>query len=414
MLSAVGRVWDLRAPCTAPCRTPASHTLIFDESYYVNAARVIAGIHPPRGASYHDAPLGKDPNSEHPQLGKLIIAGGIELFGDGPSGWRLGSVLFGLLGIAAMYALARAAGAVPWFAVGAAAVMALDNLALVHGRIATLDIYSLTPMLVAGALYLRRRFVAAGVALAVAAAMKLVALYLIPVLLLIELLGLAVARPPSRERLRALLRALKPVAVTVAVGIVGLVLLVWLLDSLVAGYDPGSHAVYGGNPFRHLNHMLSYAATLKSVPHATGISSSPWQWLVNKKEINYARVAVNVLSGGKITASHALVAFRGAVNPFIIFFAIPALFAAAAAAWRERDRLALVGVAWCVGTFAPFVIQADAFHRITYLYYVLIVLPGVYLVTIRLFASRWMPVAATVGWAVALVYGFADLYPIRG
>ena len=407
-------MWDLGAPCSAPCTRASQHSLIFDESYYVNAARVIDGIRPPRGSPYRNAPRGKDPNAEHPQLAKLIVAGGIELFGDGPWGWRLGSVVFGLLAIGAMYALARAAAAPPWLAVGAAAVMALDNLPLVHGRIATLDIYSLTPMLVAGALYLRRRFVLAGLALGLAAAMKLVALYLIPALLLIELFGLAVARPRSGERLRGLLCGLRPFTVTCAVGVAALVLLVWLLDALLPAYDPGSHAVYGGNPFHHLDHMLSYAANLKSVPHATGISSSPWQWLLDKREINYARVAVNVLSGGKITASHALISFRGAVNPFVIFLAIPALFAAAAGAWRDRDRLALVGVAWCLGTFIPFVVQADVFHRITYLYYVLIVLPGVYLVTVRLFASRWMPVAATVGWAVALIYGFADLYPLRG
>ena len=150
------------------------------------------------------------------------------------------------------------------------------------------------------------------------------------------------------------------------------------------------------------------------MPHATGISSSPWQWLLDQKPINYSRVAVNSLAGGKIVASHAIVSFRGEVNQFVIFLAIPALFAAVAAAWRERDRVAIVGVAWCVGTFVPFVVEADVFGRISYLYYVLIVLPGVYLLTIRLFGHRAMPVAATIGWAVALVYSFVDLYPIRG
>ena len=414
VLSAAARVADLGAPCASPCKRSSDYTLIFDESYYVNAARVIDRIHPPRSAPYHDAPLGKDPNSEHPQLAKLVMAAGIEVFGDGPWGWRLGSLVFGLVAVAAMYALARAAGAGPWLAVAASAVMALDNLPLVHGRIATLDIYALALMLVAGALYLRRAHLLAGIALGLAAAMKLVALYLIPALFLIELFAFAVARPRRGDRLRRALAQLRPFAVSCVVAIGSFVLLVWLLDSLVPAYNPGSHAVYGGNPFRHIGHMLSYAASLKSVPHATGISSSPWQWLLDKKEISYARTAVNVMSGGRITASHALISFRGAVNPFVIAMAIPALFAAAAAAWRESDRLALVGVAWCLGTYVPFVVQADALHRVTYLYYVLIVLPGVYLVTVRLFASRQMPVAATVGWAVALVYGFVDLYPLRG
>jgi dolichyl-phosphate-mannose--protein O-mannosyl transferase len=413
-VSAGLRMYDLDAPCSQPCTRTSDHTLIFDESYYVNAARVIDHIRPPAHAPYSDAPFGKDPNAEHPQLAKLVIAGGIDLFGDGAWGWRIGSIVFGLIAIAAMYSLARAAGGSPWLAVGAAAVMAADNLALVHGRIATLDIYALAPMLVAAALYLRRRFLLAGVVLGIAASMKLVALYLVPALFLIEAISFAVARPRRGAWVRPALARLRPFATATGAAVVALVLIVWLLDALVPAFDPGSHTVYGGSPFRHLDHMLSYAANLKSIPHATGISSSPWQWLVDQKPIEYARTAVNVTSQGKIVASHAVVSFRGEVNPFLMFVAIPALFAAAAAAWRERDRLALVGVAWCLGTFIPFVIQADVFHRITYLYYVLVALPGVYLVAVRLFSPARVPAVATVGWAVALIYGLVDLYPIRG
>src|SRR5437763_7060457 len=121
-------------PCRSPCRTAMDHVLVFDESYYANAARVIAGLHPPPGAAYADAPLGNDPNAEHPQLAKLVMAGSIELFGDGPLAWRLGSIVFGTLAILGMFGLARVAGATPWLALGAAGLMAFDNVLLVHGR----------------------------------------------------------------------------------------------------------------------------------------------------------------------------------------------------------------------------------------------------------------------------------------
>src|SRR5437764_9334519 len=73
-------------PCRGSCSTPSQHLLIFDERYYVNAARVIAGIRPPAisGSAYRHAPFGSDPNAEHPPLAKLIMAGSIELLGNNP------------------------------------------------------------------------------------------------------------------------------------------------------------------------------------------------------------------------------------------------------------------------------------------------------------------------------------------
>ncbi len=352
-------------------------------------------------------------NAEHPQLAKLIIAAGIELFGDNPWGWRLGSVIFGLIAILAMYALVRAAGGSPWLAVGTCAVMALDNLMLIHGRIATLDIYFVALALVAAALYVRGWALAAGVALGVGACMKLVALGVIPAFVLYELLVVAAARgqaPGIRRTLRARTRAL--VVMVLAAGAV-LLLGVWIMDLLVPAYDPGTHITYAGSPFTHIAHMLSYASQLKAIPNATGISSTPWQWLLDQKPIDYASVAVNSLSNGTIVASRDLFDARGEINPFIIFVAIPALFAAVAAAWKERDRLAALGAAWCVGTYLPLAFEGQVLDRISYLYYMLIVMPGIYIVTARLMSPSRIARAATIGWAIVLIYGFVDLYPVR-
>src|SRR2546421_1170645 len=178
----------LSEPCHSPCRSARDHVLVFDERYYVNAARVIAGVRPPPGASYASAPLGDDPNAEHPQLAKLLIAGSIELFGDGPLAWRLGSLVFGTLAILGMYALVRAAGGGGWTALGAAALMAADNLLIVHGRIGTLDVYALAPMVWAAALYLRGHPLPAGFVLGLGACMKLVSVYLVFVLVVLEAL----------------------------------------------------------------------------------------------------------------------------------------------------------------------------------------------------------------------------------
>ena len=43
-LSLGARLAWLGEPCRSPCRSSSDHILIFDETYYVNAARVIAGV----------------------------------------------------------------------------------------------------------------------------------------------------------------------------------------------------------------------------------------------------------------------------------------------------------------------------------------------------------------------------------
>ncbi len=407
------RVFYLGVPCSSPCTGDSAHQLIFDEQYYVDAARVIDDIHPPAGLPYANAPLGKDPNAEHPQLGKLIIAGTIKLFGNNPWGWRIGSVIFGLIAILALYALVRGAGGSPWLAVGACGVMALDNLMLIHGRIATLDVYFVAMVLVAAAFYVRGRPLLGGVSLGIASCMKLVALGALPAFVLLELFVVLWARGGSPGVWATARRRLLPLIELVALTGVTLLLGVWLMDVLVPGYDPGTHITYAGSPFTHISHMLSYAAQLRATPNATGISSTPWQWLLDQKPIEYYRIAVNSVAGGKTVASRAVFDARGEINPFIIFLALPALGAALAAAWHERDRVAALGAAWCVGTFVPFVIQADGFDRISYLYYMLLVMPGVYIITARLLSPSRVPRLATVGWVVALVYSFLNLYPVK-
>jgi predicted membrane-bound dolichyl-phosphate-mannose-protein mannosyltransferase len=417
VLSLYARVLDLGQPCSAPCKTSSSHTLIFDESYYVNAARVIDGIEPPAGAPYHGAPKHEDPNAEHPQLAKLAIAGGIKLFGDNPRGWRIGSVLFGLIAMVALYMLVQAAGGSAWLALGAVAVMALDNLLLVHGRIATLDVYAVAMMLVAAALYMRRHPLLAGIALGIGGCMKEVALYLVFVVVLLE--ALRYARAGWTRWTAATLPAgqvgigWKGGLIFLAATAASFLGLLWLLDVLVPAYDPVHHTTYAGSPFTHLLHIYHYAQQLKMKPGEVGISSTPWQWLLDERTINYAKVAVNSLVNGKIVASRATIAFQGAINPYIVFMAIPALGAAVAAAWRKGDGVAALGACWCVGAFIPFAVNSLATERISYIYYMVVVMPGVYIVAARLFSPRRVPLGATLGWSVALVYGFLNLYPLH-
>ena len=61
----------------------------------------------------------------------------------------------------------------------------------------------------------------------------------------------------------------------------------------------------------------------------------------------------------------------------------------------------------------PFCLQAIFQDRTTYLYYLVATLPAICLACARLFSARGIPRAAALGWGVALIVGFVNLYPFR-
>ena len=97
----------------------------FDEQHFVpNARRYL---------------VGEADDNDHPPLGKLLIAVGLLLFGDNPTGWRAASLIFGLQSLVVAAALARALFAnrrAGWFA---AAFFAGDGFFLAYSRTALLD-----------------------------------------------------------------------------------------------------------------------------------------------------------------------------------------------------------------------------------------------------------------------------------
>jgi predicted membrane-bound dolichyl-phosphate-mannose-protein mannosyltransferase len=422
VLSLAARAYKLDEPCQSPCTTAGEHTLIFDEAYYVNAARVIAGLHPPQGAHYADAPSGTDPNAEHPQLAKLIMAGAIELFGDGPFAWRIGSLIFGSIAILGMFALVRAGGGGRWSALCAASLMACDNLLLVHGRIGTLDIYTVAMMIWGVALYLRGWPVRAGIAFGIGAAFKLVAPYAAAILLLLEL-----ARVLTFRRRRGVAlewspkRALRRLLVCVSSGIVVLLALLTVMDQIATPYADADAKLITGGPFAHLWHMIQYAAQQTSPHGPQGIASYPWAWLIDLKPIIYLRINPSEPGAG-FGAIHPVAKFIGMISPPILLLALPGLVFAAYRVLRARDRreddiqLAAIAVAWFLGSWVPFAYLSVADQRTSYLYYMVVVMPGMYLAATYLVSRAWRLrrqwLRALVGsWAVAVVAAVVLMYP---
>jgi predicted membrane-bound dolichyl-phosphate-mannose-protein mannosyltransferase len=446
-ISLGARSFKLDEPCQSPCTTAGDHTLIFDEAYYVNAARVIAGIRPPAGDHYADAPLGTDPNAEHPQGVKLIMAAAIELFGDGPFAWRVGSLLMGSLAILGMFALVRSAGGGRWPALGAATLMACDNLLLVQSRIGTLDIYGTAMMIWAAALYLRGTPVLAGIALAVATCLKEVSPYLLLVLALLEVGRALVSRgdPATPARWRASLGRWSATTFVTGGVFVGLLALMGLIAT---PYADASHTLITGGPFAEIAHIIDYASGLTSPHGPQGIASYPWQWLIDLKPIVYLRIDPSIPGASQVGAVHPVSDFLGMIGPPILLLAIPAMIFAvvrlvrlrrggrhapdgatsqSAAAYLGVDeparseaaadrQQALLGVAWFLGTWVPFALQSLIDQRTSYLYYMVIVMPGIYVAVTYMvtFAwrrrSRWLSLLAA-GWAVSVLVAAVLMYP---
>jgi predicted membrane-bound dolichyl-phosphate-mannose-protein mannosyltransferase len=414
----------LDEPCQSPCTTADEHTMVFDEAYYVNAARVIVGIHPPQGDHYSNSPLGTDPNAEHPQGAKLIVAASIELFGDGPFAWRLGSLIFGTIALLGMYALVRSAGAGPWSSLGAATLMAADNLLLVHGRIFTLDIYAVAMMIWGAAFYLQDRPVLSGVALAIGFCFKLVAPYTLGILALLEL-GRTFVRwrnpdSPPDWGLRGVISRFIPMLFTsvgVFLGLLG------IMGLIATPYADAEAKLISGGPFQHIAHMFSYAAQQVSPGGPQGIASYPWQWLLDLKPILYLRINPS-LPGQGFHAIHPVAAFWGMPSPAIMALGMPALVFCVYRFLRRRrpgqspedQQLAMLAVSWFIGAWVPFAVLSLIDQRTSYIYYMVIVMPGIYVAAAYAAALAWRTrrtwVRGLVGvWALGVVVAVVLMYP---
>jgi predicted membrane-bound dolichyl-phosphate-mannose-protein mannosyltransferase len=339
-----------------------------------------------------------------------VMAFGIRVFGDRALGYRLGSVLAGTAALALLFALVRAAGGSEWAALAATGVLAVDNLLLVHGRIATLDIYALAFMLGAVLLYLKDRPLLAGASLGLGATTKLVGVYALFVIGLLEA-GRWITR---RRRTMTTRRPRPPVeslAACIGATVVTYAAVLQILDMAVPAYVAETgHSLTSA--LAHTHYIVDYARQLTAGAHAPAISSSPWSWLIGRGSIGYL-VVTQTASDGAIAHRVTEVAFRGQPNPVLLYVTIPAL---AATAWRAHRRAAdidLLALAWFAGTFVPLALQAGFQHRITYMYYLVIALPSLCIAATRLFAGPGLVRVAAVGWSIGLVIGFIELFPFR-
>ncbi len=437
VLGTVARAYNLNIPAAAG----PGKGYVFDERYYVPAARSIEGRVNRTGETYAGtAPLGADPNAEHPQLGKMIIAGGMVLLGDNAVGWRIMALLFGVISIPLLYWLVRSAGGGAWLAVLAALLAAADNLWIVHSRIAVLDIFVVPFMLAGVTLYLHKRpFVGAAV-IGVGCCIKEFAVYAVIVLLLLELMR---SFAPPRSFRACARRMARPLAVAVIAGATYITLLA-VLDQVATPYSNGhpvdrhqsslcDHLLLWSDACNHVVFMQRYAAGLQDIGGPHGIAAAPTQFWLDQKVITYFKVSHTVTTRTTVTrtvragpTSHKVVVatrvvsksittlwYRGEIGRVLLATAWLAILLNLWWAIRRRDDLSLLVIAWVLATWVPPALFHLLDNRTTYLYYMVVAMPAIYIAVARLLAARRIPRLILVVWIAAMLVDAALLYPFR-
>jgi dolichyl-phosphate-mannose-protein mannosyltransferase len=376
--------------------------LIFDEKYYVNAARVIVGI-PPGEDVYQNRRVGLDPNTEHPPLAKLLVAGSILLLGDNPFGWRIPSVVLGTMSILLMYGIARRVGADAYTGLLAAGLLAFDHLAFVHSRIFTLDIFQLAFMLLGLYWYVGGRATLAGVGFALAALCKIGGLFGLFALAGYEALRLFRADLQWRVGWRPAARRFARVCITC---VVAFLLLLGVMDRAWVGYR---------QPLEHVQRILTYGAALRRPSGPSGVESYPWQWLSNETRIPYLKAEQRATVGDEVRESRPIVLFLGAMNPYVLHLLPFGLAFAAYVWWRRRPEgdLGALALAWFVFTYFPFYMATLLGQRVVYLFYFLPTLPAVALAGSAFLLKAGLPRIVLWTYLGAVLLGFYEYFPFK-
>lgn len=376
--------------------------LIFDETYYVNVARILLRL-PQQPNVWPNATPGIDSvNQEHPLLAKLMIALSMGVLGDNAWGWRIPSVVFGLVSIFVLYLLLKKKSKSPLIALLGTFLFSFDTLVFVHSRIATLDIFVLGFMLVGFYWYFSGRLKLSALAMALSTLCKIGGFYGV-----LTVGAFQLARELSSRGRKADWQGLLTFFEKYGIVYIGsFLVLLTVLDYFWAGYK---------NPFEHLSHIYTYTFALRApdARNPNDIWSYPWEWLLNQVRIHYAAVNVTVYTDHTVSRTYASVDFLGAMNPTVIFMTIPAMLYCAYTYYKTKSEFALLILAWFSMTYFPFYPAALIGHRIMYIFYFLNTVPAVAASIAYMIGRESPPKIIVVAYVVAVLAAFYMMFPFK-
>ncbi len=377
-------------------------SLVFDEWYYVNVARVILGIPQSVGANgqppYVNTPPGLDPNHEHPPLAKLLIALSMQVFGNNGFGWRIPSVIFGSVGILVFYLLMKRVASYKMVPLVATFLFSFDNLVFVHSRIATLDIFALTFMLLGLYWYFSDHSYLSAIGMALSALTKITGVAGFFLIIIVQAVRFG-AGPSRGSGWNKFLSWFEKYAATF---VVSFFLILTVLDRFWVGFS---------NPLDHIKFILNYSTALVSAC-PSGIISCPWQWLLNQIQIPYLVVNVQV-SSGAVTSKYESISFIGAMNPAILYLTIPAMLYMAYSYYQKKGDLTLLSLVWFAVTYLPYYPAVILGQRVTYLFYFLATVPAVCAAVAHMIADQNPPRLVVLFYLGVVLLSFLMMFPFK-
>jgi dolichyl-phosphate-mannose-protein mannosyltransferase len=358
-------------------------SLVFDELYYVDGANDLLG----NGVEVD----GSQPEFVvHPPLGKWLISIGIGIFGDNSFGWRFTTALIGVVSVLLIYLTALHLFKSTNIALLAAALLALDGLAIVMSRTALLDNFLTFFVLLAFYLLITQRYLLMGVAFGAAIATKWSGLYFFAALLaLATFLTIRTTLKKEDRSFYSVIAAAPLALVTYLISWSG-----WFLSS--AGWSRGSDT----NPlvalWKYHIEIYDFHSNLNA-DHP--YRSHPWSWLVMGRPTSFFYESPE--GCGSEQCSQEILALG---NPLIWWFGTIAVAAVIGYAITRRDRLAMMILVPFAAGFLPWFLFPD---RTMFTFYAISILPFLIL-AIAYLADELVKIHQRAYWVIGI--GFLAVF----
>ena len=380
-------------------RLGCPHKLMFDEIYYVPAARTLWAL---------DHPV----NIEHPLLGKELIGLGIHLFGDTSFGWRFFSTIAASAVVMGVFAIAWLLFGRLRPAVFAAVLAMVDMTVFVQARIAMLDGFMAALLVLAiaamlwsmrGPRWVRAKLALAAVLLGLAAGAKWTAVPFLPFAAAAFLLIRAHDARVAGRDLESILYARGQTHWPGLATLPALLILGFL--SIAAYFVTFAPAFYYAHDALTLRSLLPFQLTMYAQqtqvlpPHP--YQSSWWSWPIDLRPIWYLYEPVDGAQRGVLMLGNPAVIWGGLIAAIACFYG-----------WWRDGAWRLLGVAglW-LGSLAIWAIIPKSLGFFYYYYPSSIFLSLAIAAAFNHFA--WLRKRHIDEWFVIVAIGlFGYFYPI--